>query len=61
MTTYSKNDFFTIYRGWDNKIQCYIKQTYVCLTYAKLKNLKDCTIDVQGLTFKVTLESVTKI
>ncbi len=61
MTTYSKNDFYTIYRGWNNKVSCYIAGRFVQLTVRKLELLKDCTVDINGQSFKVTLDSVIKI
>ncbi len=61
MTTFSKNDFFTLYRGWNNKVSCYIAGKFVQLTDRKLEKLKDCTVEINGQSYKVTLESVTKI
>lgn len=61
MTTYSKADFFTIYRGWNNKIACYSSGKFKQLTARQLEALKDCTIEINGTAYKVTLSSVTKI
>lgn len=61
MTTYTKKDFFTLYRGWNNKVSCYIAGKFVQLTDRKLEKIKDTVIEINGQSFKVTLDSVTKI
>ena len=61
MTTYTKNDFFTLYRGWNNKVSCYIAGRFVQLTDRKLEKLDNCTIDINGQSFKIMLTSVTKL
>lgn len=61
MTAYTKADFYTLYRGWNNKVSCYIAGKFVQLTDRKLESLKDVTIDINGQSFKVTLDNVTKI
>lgn len=61
MTTYTKNDFFTIYRGWNNKVSCYIAGKFIQLTDRKLEKLKDTVIEINGQSYKVTLSNVTKL
>ncbi len=61
MSIYSKNDFFTLYRGWNNKVSCYIAGKFIQLTVRKLELLKDTVIDINGVSYKVTLSSVVKL
>jgi hypothetical protein len=61
MQTYTKADFFILYRGWNNKLSAYCGERLCQFNSKQWEVLKDCIISINGTSYKVTLDKVTKL
>ncbi len=61
MQTYTKDDFFILYRGWDNKLSCYLNGYFKAYKEKDFLKLDNATISINGTSYKIMLSKVTKI
>ena len=57
----NKQDFFAVYRGWNDKLNAYYNDKLCQFTATQFSKLKDVIINVEGNTYKVSSDFVCKL
>ena len=56
----NKSDFFLVYRNWANKLACYTDNKLIELTAKQFEKLVGVTIQVEGTSYTISKDFVTK-